>query len=114
MASIYSTSFIAQQGVNGSTSLDVPAGWLYVVKQLTFYASSSSTTIRGFFMNEFTGATLFAAASETGADLLPKPTWAGFYGQLVFGPETRMTWKIDADPLEHADVSAHGFRFQLV
>jgi hypothetical protein len=112
---VYSTNFQSFEGLVGDAQhAAVPVDFVYVVKQLTVYMDSGGGTIRARFKNFTSGATLFAAASETDAAQLPVPTWAGFYGTLVFLPGEIFGWEVQADPVSGrgADVSTNGFEFQ--
>ncbi len=102
---VYSTKFYSFQGLNNpGTIITVPAGHVYVVKQLTFYSSAVLAPCRGFFIDVDSGATLFSAAVNAGT-----PGWFGFFGTLVFEPGQSFRWSVSAALTDGADVSAHGY-----
>ncbi len=101
----YSRPFYAFQGLNnpGST-ITVPAGRVYVVKQLTFYSSAILAPCRGFFRDLDSGATLFSAAVAPGT-----PGWFGFFGSLAFEAGASFRWEVSAALTDGADVYAGGY-----
>lgn len=104
----YSKRFIAIQGLSGrSSSVVVPAGRVYVVRQVTMYASVLAN-VAGFFEDDDSGAALFAGrwtAAEGG--------WFGFYGQLVFEPGQGFHFQVNATLLDSADVYCGGYDLSL-
>jgi hypothetical protein len=104
-APVYSTRFTVQQGLNGiGTTITVPAGYVYVVKQLTVYADPTLGTARAFFRDLVSGATLFSAAVPIGT-----PGWFGFYGTLVFETGQTFRWETSTILTDAMDVGAWGF-----
>lgn len=77
---LYSKRFDIQAGLAGtSPSITVPAGHVYVVKQITFYMNPSLGQARAFFEDDGSGVALFSDGTNIGT-----PLWAGFYGAMVF------------------------------
>lgn len=104
MAQLYSRRFIAQQGLSGAGgSITVPAGRVYVVKQVTIY-SSPLAAVRAFFEDDTSGAALFSG-TFTGTS----GGWVGFYGALVFEAGQGFHFQVDATFLDAADVYAGGY-----
>lgn len=102
--------FIAQQGLSGSSDpVVVPAGHVYVVKQLTFYSNPFVQTVRGFFHDLDSGAALFACAAPVTATEGAQPGWFGFYGALVFTEGRSFGWSVTAGIGDAADVYAGGY-----
>lgn len=102
---IYSAGWIYQQGLKGpSATVTVPPNHTYIVKQLTFYANPLLAPARGFFRDLATGATLFSAGTQAG-----QPAWYGFYGAIVFGPNSTFRWEVEAEVTDGADVYAGGY-----
>lgn len=59
MAGVYSKRFLVSSGVLGTgDSYEVPPGFVAVVRQLSFYASSGAFNITAFFEHEPSGAAL--------------------------------------------------------
>jgi hypothetical protein len=107
--SVFSTRFLAQAGLAGTgVSVLVPAGHVYIVKQVTMYASPSIGPIRMFLEDDTTGAALFSAATQAGT-----PGWFGLYGALVFEPGQGFHFQIDAFPTDAADVYCGGYDLLL-
>lgn len=105
MSRVFSASFITQQGLNGNSStVTVPAGHTYVIKQLTWYSNPLLTPTRGFFRDLGSGATFFSCATVTGT-----PAWFGFYGALVFPEGSSFRWEVSAALTDGADVYAGGY-----
>lgn len=103
---IYSRSFIAQAGLTGrGASVIVPAGFVYVVKDVTVYAGRSAVPIDVFFEHEPSGAALLHTVNGIGGGI--DTQWAV---GLVFEAGEGFHFQVD-NPLgtEHADVSAAGF-----
>lgn len=92
-------------GLNGSgSSVFVPTGHVYVVKQLAAYASSSGSQVNVFFQDDTSGAALWrhnVPAVNAG--------WGGYYGAFVFGEGDGFHFQVDADPFDHADVFCSGY-----
>jgi hypothetical protein len=102
---LYSVRFLAIQGLGGSSSsVTVPAGHVYVVRQLTFYSNPTFGVARGFFEDDTSGAALFAAAATPGT-----PFWAGFFGALVFEAGQGFHWHASVTPTDGIDVYAGGY-----
>lgn len=102
---VYSARFIAVQGLTGSSSsVVVPTGHVYVVKQLTMYTNPTFAPARGFFVDETSGATLFSAATAAGT-----PGWFGFFGSLVFDEGQAFHWKASISGTDAIDVGAFGY-----
>jgi hypothetical protein len=107
MAVVYSHRFIAQQGLAGTGgSVTCPAGVVYVVKQITMYASVLGT-VAAFFEDDASGAALMSArfnASQGGSEY--------FYGALVFGPGEGFHFQVNATLTDTVDVYAGGYILQ--
>lgn len=102
---LYSVRFQAIQGLSGTgPSTTVPAGHVYVVKQLTIYVDPTTLPTRVYFQDDVSGAALFSGAQTAG-----NPEWFGFYGAMVFGPGDGFHWQVDAGPGDGADVFASGY-----
>lgn len=105
MFRLFSTRFIAQQGLSGSSEIvTVPQGHLFVVKQLTMYANPLLAPARGFFRDLESGAALFSAATTTGT-----PGWFGFYGALTFESGQSFQWHAEVELTDAIDVYAGGY-----
>jgi hypothetical protein len=105
VAKLYSQRFYAHQGLSGTgPSITVPAGHVYVVRQITMYMSPSVGITRAFFQDGASGAALFAAAAT-----VEHPEWFGFYGALVFDEGSTFHFQVDAFPTDAADVYAGGY-----
>jgi hypothetical protein len=105
MATVYSTRFIVTKGQGGTgPSVTVPAGFVYVVKQVTAYINPiiSQTTV--FFEDDDTGAALFRANAT-----FPDSGWFGFFGTIVFEEGQGFHFQVDSTTGDVADVSAHGY-----
>lgn len=101
----FSHGFLVQQGLNGASStVTVPAGRVYVIKQLTWYSNPLLGVSRGFFRDLDSGATLFSCGTNTGT-----PGWFGFYGALTFSSGRRFRWEVSAELTDGADVYAGGY-----
>lgn len=96
--------------MNGASStVEVPQGHTYVVKQLTFYSNPTLETVRGYFRDLQTGATLFSCAAPVTLDAGAQPAWFGFYGALVFHEGYTFRWEVHAGLTDGADVYAGGY-----
>jgi hypothetical protein len=105
MAQLYSQRFLAVQGLNGDTAtVTVPAGFVYIVRQATFYSNPLVSPARGFLVDEDSGAALFSCGTAAGT-----PAWFGFFGALVFEEGQRFHWKVTAGLGDGADVYAGGY-----
>lgn len=105
MTALYSTRFYAAKGLSGTgPSVTVPAGHVYVVKQITIYVDPTTLPTRVFFEEDATGAALF-----TGQQTAGNPEWFGFYGAIVFEQGQGFHFQVDAGPLDGADVYAGGY-----
>lgn len=104
MARLFSKRWIAQAGLAGTGgSVTVPAGHVYVVKQVTIY-SSPIALLRAFFEDDSSGGALFSATFSAGAG-----GWQGFYGALVFEEGQGFHFQVNATLLDAADVYAGGY-----
>jgi hypothetical protein len=102
---LYSARFIAQQGLTGTgTSIIVPAGHRYIVKQVTIYASPLLSLTAVFFQDDASGAALFASRFN-----LNEAGWVGFYGALCFEEGDGFHFQVDNTAGERADVYAGGY-----
>lgn len=102
---LYSVRFLAAQGLSGTgPSVTVPAGHVYVVKQVTMYASPLISVTSVFFEDDSTGAALFASRFNASAG-----GWAGLYGALVFQAGEGFHFQVDNSAGEPADVYAGGY-----
>jgi hypothetical protein len=105
MSQVYSTRFIATQGLSGTgVSVTVPAGLVYVVKQVTIYIDPAFGVTRAFFEDDTSGAALF-----TGQQTIGNPEMFGLYGALVFEAGQGFHFQVDASPGDGADVYAGGY-----
>lgn len=75
-----------------------------MVKQLTFYANPLLGAARGNFVNDDSGATLFACGTQAGT-----PAWFGFYGALCFNPGQSFHWEANVEVTDAIDVYAGGY-----
>lgn len=102
---LFSTRFIAHQGLHGHTaSVVVPEGHIYVVKQLTAYMNPLLGISTIFFIDDLSGAALWSAASQAGT-----AAWFGFYGALVFPAGQSMSFASASQPGDNVDVFASGY-----
>lgn len=102
---VFSHRFIAQQGLTGTgESISVPEGVVYVVKQVTIYASPILGQTAVFFQDDASGAALFASRFS-----IDQGGWVGFYGALVFDSGDGFHFQVDNTAGEHADVYAGGY-----
>jgi len=85
-------------------SVTVPAGHVYVVKQITMYMDPALGQTRCFFQDDSSGAALFSGGANVGA-----PIWVGFYGALVFEAGQGFHFQVDATLTDEADVYAGGY-----
>ncbi len=102
---VFSRRFIAEQGLSttGST-VTVPAGHVYVVKQVTMYMDPSFGITRAFFEDDTSGAALFSGGTNIGT-----PAWFGLYGALVFEAGQGFHFHVAASPGDGVDVFASGY-----
>lgn len=102
---IFSRPFYVKQGLSGTgPSIIVPAGHVYVVKQVTMYASPLAVTTV-FFEHEPSGAALFSTRFNIDAG---GSTF--FYGAIAFEAGEGFHFQVNSDPLgEAADVYAGGY-----
>lgn len=105
MTAIFSKRFLIAPGLLGASStVTVPAGHVYVVKQLTVYANAALGDINAFFEDVATTAALFDGLIPGG-----KNGWAGFYGALVFEAGDAFLWHVTSSFGETADCFASGY-----
>lgn len=99
---VYSKQFFSQAGVSGrSTSVIVPAGHVYYVRQATIYLDPTAIITNAILEDETSGAALFAGAHGPG-----ESAWFGFYGMLVFEEGGGFHWQVNG---ESADCSCSGY-----
>lgn len=102
---IYSSRFLSQQGLAGTgPSITVPPGYVYIVKQITFYSDPTFGQVHAFFQDDSSGAALFSAGWNPGT-----PEWFGFYGQLVFEPGDAFHFQVGVLVGDAVDVYAGGY-----
>lgn len=102
---IYSVRFLAQQGLAGTgVSVTVPAGHVYVVKQVTMYCNPLLSQTTMFFQDDTSGAALFSGGVNPGSG-----EWFGLYGALVFEEGQGFHFQVDSSTSESADVYAGGY-----
>lgn len=102
---VYSTQFISQQGVNGSSStVTVPAGHTYIVKQVGAYGSSTIVAIDCFLVDGSSGAAVWHGKVDGGTN-----GWNGFYGAFVFEEGDSFHMNIEAAPADSADCFCSGY-----
>lgn len=102
---LFSRRFIAAAGLSGTgPSVTVPAGHVYVVKQVTIYATPLLALTSAFFEDDTTGAALFQ-----GRFTLNAGGWVGFYGALVFEAGQGFHFQVNNALGEQADVYAGGY-----
>lgn len=105
MAQLYSRRFIAVQGLSGTgASITVPAGRVYIVKQVTIYSDPTFGILRSFFQDDSSGAALFTSQTNIGT-----PLWSGFYGHLVFEAGQGFHFQVSGSLGDSADVYAGGY-----
>lgn len=106
---VYSRPFFASSGIRGTgSSVTVPLGHVYVVKQLTVYASPLAVTTV-FFEHEPSGAALFSTRFT-----LEASGSVFFYGALAFLPGEGFHFQVNTDLLEGgADCYAGGYDLLL-
>jgi hypothetical protein len=85
-------------------TVTVPQGYVYVVKQLTFYSDPLVQPARGWFRDLLSGAALFSAGTAAGA-----PGWFGFYGALTFTEGASFRWEASVGLGDGVDVYAGGY-----
>jgi hypothetical protein len=102
---IFSKRFLAQAGLTGTgPSVTVPAGRVYIVKQVTIYAAPLLATTAAFFEDDSSGAALFASRF-----LIDAGGWVGLYGALVFEAGQGFHFQVNNTLGEGADVYAGGY-----
>ncbi len=102
---LYSVRFLSQQGLSGTgASVTVPAGHVYIVKQVTIYMDPSFGILRAYFQDDTSGAALFSGAQSPG-----NPEWFGFYGALCFPAGTGFHFQVTGTIGDSADVYAGGY-----
>jgi hypothetical protein len=102
---VYSTRFISEAGLNGSSvPVVVPPGHTYVVKQLTMYSAPLLGIVSAFFEDGVSGGALFASRFNIDAG-----GWVGFAGALTFLEGQSFHFNVHAAPTEGADVYAGGY-----
>lgn len=102
---LYSKRFFSAAGVTGtSSSVIVPAGHVYVVKQVTLYMDPQFGQCRAFFEDDVGGGALFSGATNIGT-----PAWFGFYGALVFEPGDGFHFQVNVSPTDGCDCYAGGY-----
>jgi hypothetical protein len=102
---LYSRRFLAHSGLSGTgPSVTVPAGHVYVVKQLTGYIDPSFGILRCYFQDGASGAALFSFGQSPG-----NPEWFGFYGALVFEAGDSFHWQVTGTIGDSADLYAGGY-----
>jgi hypothetical protein len=105
MAQLFSKRFIAVQGLSGTgASITVPAGRVYIVKQVVIYSDPTFGILRTFFEDDSSGAALFTSQTTPG-----NPLWSGFYGALVFEAGQGMHFQVSGTLGDSADVYAGGY-----
>jgi hypothetical protein len=105
MAVLYSRRFLAQAGLSGTGgSVTVPAGRVYIVKQLTVYSSPLLGVCTVFFEDDSTGAALFANRFTIGAS-----GSVFFYGAMVFEAGQGFHYQVNSTGIDAADVFASGY-----
>lgn len=101
---IYSQRFIAQQALTaGSAIVTVPAGMVYVVKQLTVYGNTLLSWHANFRCVN-SGETRFSFGDSGG-----RGAWGGFYGALVFESGEQFQWQAVVQVGDSVDVYAGGY-----
>jgi hypothetical protein len=104
----YSKRFICTAGLAGrGDSVIVPAGRVYIVREVTIYCSDFANTAI-FFEDDTTGAALIRATVPSVEGL-----WFGFYGALVFEPGEGFHFQVNNAIGESADVYAGGYDLSL-
>lgn len=105
MSLIYSKRFVAVQGLSGTgASVICPAGRVYIVKQLTIYASPLLGLTTVFFEDDASGAALWAQDATIGS-----PVSGTFFGSFVFTAGEGFHYQVDNGFGEAADVYAGGY-----
>lgn len=101
MANVYSTRFIAQQGLQGNVTYEVPAGFVAVVAQVTFYTDTLAPTEACYLKNLTVGNLLVRAfAPAVPADTPPhseEGRWVfepGEVMQVVGGVSLIVAWDV--------------------
>ena len=109
MATVFSRRFIAQQGLTGTgSSITVPAGRVYIVKQVTMYGTPLIGQTACFFQDDTSGAALVSIRFniDAGGSFF-------FYGALVFEPGQGFHFQVDNTAGEKCDVYAGGYDLPL-
>lgn len=105
MADIYSTRFYVKQGLSGSSPpIVVPGGRVYIVKQLTIYASPLLGLTTIFFHDLGSGAALWAQDAN-----ISSPVSGTFFGSFVFTEGQSFGFTVNSSFGESADVYAGGY-----
>lgn len=105
---VYSRRFLCQAGLTGrGASVVVPAGRVYIVREVTIYCSTFSTTAI-FFEDDTTGAALIRGTATVELGL-----WFAFYGAFVFEPGQGFHFQVNNGVGESADVYAGGYDLSL-
>jgi hypothetical protein len=106
---VYSQRFLAIKGLSStSSSVVVPDGFVYVIKQLTAYMNPLLAVSRVFLEDDVSGAALWSAGTSANA-----PGWFGFYGALAFEPGEGFHWHADVTFPDAVDVYAGGYTLTL-
>jgi len=102
---LYSVPFQTVKGLTGTgTSVTVPAGHRYVIKQVTFYMNPTFGVSRAFLEDDVTGAALFSGGTTIGT-----PAWFGFYGAITFEQLTAFHFHVDVSPGDGVDCYVGGY-----
>lgn len=102
---LYSVRFLAIQNLSGtSSSVTVPTGHRYVVRQITFYCNPTFGAGRYFFEDDTSGAALFSDGTNPGT-----PKWSGFFGALVFDEGQAFHFHAAMTLSDAVDVYAGGY-----
>jgi hypothetical protein len=102
---VYSRRFLSHAGLNGTgSSVVCPPGHVYVVKQITTYASPLLGLTAVFFEDELTGGALFSARFQANSG-----GWVGFYGAITFEEGEGFHFQVNNSFNEGADLYAGGY-----
>lgn len=103
---VYSTRFIQLAGLSSdSETVTVPAGRVYVVKQLSVYCNPTVDDIGVFFQSVGNSGALFANHFD-----VEHAGWVGFYGALTFLEGEGFRFHVDGVLVDSgADVYAGGY-----
>jgi hypothetical protein len=100
MARVYSTCFIAQQGLGTTITYTVPPGFIAIVRDLDSYNSTfTNSTIR--FIDAQTGGTIWVAVNNALAT-----DYESWRGRQVFETGQQFTVSVTGDPW---DVRVSGY-----